>query len=307
MPRKGVVVPVLAGLALLTGCGARPGEPTLIEPAAGVQEQPAQPVSVNAADVAGLGQVLTDQGGKTLYLFTKDSTNPPRSTCVDDCAKMWPPLLAGGEVLASGVEPGRLGTVTRPDGSIQVTVGNWPVYMYAGDSGPGQATGQGLQGSWFAVTPEGKKAGAPDEPVPAEPVRVVATDIDGFGSALTDQNGRTLYLFEKDSTKPPASKCVDDDCVEKWPPLLTEPGVEVQVEGVDPDLVGTVKRPDGSTQVTVGNWPVYLFAEDTEPGQTKGHGVGNVWFVIEKEGCKSTAPVKKSEPKPSEEADGVDY
>ena len=178
MPRKGVVVPVLAGLALLTGCGARPGEPTLIEPAAGVQEQPAQPVSVNAADVAGLGQVLTDQGGKTLYLFTKDSTNPPRSTCVDDCAKMWPPLLAGGEVLASGVEPGRLGTVTRPDGSIQVTVGNWPVYMYAGDSGPGQAT---------------------------------------------------------------------------------------------------------------------------------GHGVGNVWFVIEKEGCKSTAPVKKSEPKPSEEADGADY
>lgn len=304
VPRKYVVVPVFAGLALMTGCGAaQQGDPPLIQPAAGAVQGAAQPVSVNAADVAGLGSVLTDQGGKTLYLFTKDGTNPPKSTCVDECAKMWPPLLAGGEILASGVEPGRLGTVKRPDGSVQVTVGNWPVYMYSGDSGPGQATGQGLQGSWFAVTPDGKKAGAPA----AEPVRVVATDIEGFGSALTDQNGRTLYLFTKDSTKPPASKCVDDDCVEQWPPLLTDPGVEVQVEGVDPDLVGTVKRPDGSTQVTVGNWPVYLYAKDTEPGQTNGHGVGNVWFVIEEEGCKSTAPVKTTKSNPSEEADGADY
>lgn len=302
MPRKRVVVPVFAGLALLSGCGATSGEPALIEPAAGVvQGQPAEPVSVNAADVAGLGQVLTDQNGKTLYLFTKDSTSPPKSTCVGDCAEMWPPLLANGEVLASGVEPGRLGTVTRPDGSVQVTVGNWPVYMYAGDTGPGKATGQGLQGTWFAVTPEGKKAGDP-----AEPVAVVATDIPGFGSALTDQNGRTLYLFTEDSIDPPESTCVDD-CAEQWPPLLTVEGQEVQTNGVDPDLVGTVTRPDGSEQVTVGGWPVYLYAEDTEPGQTKGHGVGKVWFVIEEEGCKSTAPVQPSETTPSEEADGADY
>jgi predicted lipoprotein with Yx(FWY)xxD motif len=306
VPRKRVVVPVFAGLALLAGCGATPAEPALIQPAAGAVQ--GQQVSVNAADVAGLGKVLTDQNGKTLYLFTKDGTNPPKSTCVGDCAEMWPPLLANGEVLASGVEPGRLGTVTRPDGTVQVTVGNWPVYMYAGDTGPGQATGQGLQDSWFAVTPEGRRAGAPAEAEPeAEPVAVVATDIPGFGSALTDRNGSTLYLFTKDSIDPPESTCVDD-CAEQWPPLLTVEGQEVEVTGVDPDLMGTVTRPDGSEQVTVGGWPVYLYAKDTEPGQTNGHGVNNVWFVIEEEGCKSTAPVQQpSETNPSEEADGADY
>ena len=66
--------------------------------------------------------------------------------------------------------------------------------------------------------------------------------------------------------------------------------------GVDPALVGTVTRSDGSEQVTVGNWPVHQFVKDTAPGQTNGHGVGGVWFVIEEEGCKSTAPVSIDEP-----------
>lgn len=296
MSRKHLVVPVFAGLALLTGCGAAQGPPTLIDPAAAaVQEQPTKPVSVNAAGVAGVGTVLTDQSGKTLYLFTKDSTNPPASTCVDDCAETWPPLLTSGDVLGTGVDPKLLGTITRADGTKQVTVNKWPVYMYAGDSRPGEANGQGLQDAWYAVTPEGKKVGAP-----AEPIAVVSTEIPDFGNALTNQDGMTLYLFTEDGTKPPKSTC-DGECAKKWPPLLTTPDADLEIEGVDPDLIGTVTRSDGTVQVTVGNWPVYLFVEDKEPGQTKGHGVGGVWFVIEEEGCKSTAPVEKSDS--SEEAD----
>ena len=301
MSRKHLVVPVFAGLALLTGCGAAQGPPTLIDPAAAaVQEQPAQQVSVNAAGVGGVGTVLTDQSGKTLYLFTKDSQNPPTSTCVDKCAETWPPLLATGDLKATGVDQKLLGTVDRPDGLKQVTVNNWPVYMYAGDTKPGEANGQGLQDAWYAISPEGKQVGAP-----AEPVAVVSTEIPNFGNALTNEDGLTLYLFTEDSTKPAKSTC-DGDCAKKWPPLLTVPGEDIELEGVDPDLVGTVKRSDGTTQVTVGNWPVYLFIEDKEPGQTKGHGVGDVWFVIEEEGCKSTAPVEKSDS--SEEADeSTDY
>lgn len=307
MLRKHLVVPVFAGLALLSGCGAAPGAPQTIDPAAAAQQvqqpAPAKPVSVNAAGVGGLGTVLTDQGGKTLYLFTKDSTNPPTATCVDDCAEMWPPLLATGQVLASGVDQSLVGTVERPDGTTQVTVAKWPVYMYAGDTKPGEANGQGLQNVWFAITPLGTKAGAPAEP-PAEaakpPVSVIATDIPDFGSALTDQNGRTLYLFTKDKTKPPKSNC-NGECAKKWPPLLTNPDADVEIKGVDPELVGTVKRSDGSEQITVGGWPVYLFAKDTEPGQTNGHGVDGVWFVIEERGCKSETPVEKSDS--SEEAD----
>lgn len=308
MPRKHLVVPVFAGLALLTGCGAAPGAPgQTIDPAAAAQQQevqqpaPAKPVSVNAAGVGGLGTVLTDQSGKTLYLFTKDSTNPPTATCVGDCAEMWPPLLATGDILASGVDSALVGKVDRPDGTTQVTVGKWPVYMYAGDTRPGEANGQGLQDAWFAVTPLGTKAGAPaaDD---KKPVSVIATEIPDIGSALTDQDGRTLYLFTKDKTKPPKSKC-DGECAKKWPPLLKDPDADVEIEGVDPKLVGTVKRSDGSEQVTVGGWPVYTFAKDTEPGQANGHGVDDVWFVIEERGCKSSAPVKSEKSDSSEEAD----
>jgi predicted lipoprotein with Yx(FWY)xxD motif len=296
VPRKHLVVSVVAGLALLTGCGAAPGPPTTIEPAAAVrQQQPTQPASINAADVTGLGTVLTDQGGKTLYLFTKDTKDPSASTCVDQCAEMWPPLLTAGDPLVTGVNRGLVATVTRPDGGTQVTVGGWPVYMYTGDTSPGQANGQGLQGVWFAVTPEGTKAGAPA----AKPVAVVAKEIPGFGSALTDQDGRTLYLFTKDSKNPPKSTC-DGDCAATWPPLMVTPNTEPQVTGVDPALVGIVARSDGTQQVTVGGWPVYLYVKDTKPGQTNGHGVGGVWFVIEEKGCKSSAPV------PSESSDSSD-
>jgi predicted lipoprotein with Yx(FWY)xxD motif len=138
------------------------------------------------------------------------------------------------------------------------------------------------------VSPEGRMIGTQNE------VALVATNIPGFGSALTDQNGRTLYLFTKDSTDPPESNC-DGECAEKWPPLLST-GTDPVLNGVAPDLVGTVTRSDGSEQITVGNWPVYTYVEDTAPGQTNGHGISGVWFVIEEEGCKSTAPVSVDEP-----------
>ncbi|HEX6354376.1 SCO0930 family lipoprotein [Actinophytocola sp.] len=324
MPRKHLVLPVFAGLALLTGCGAAAGPPTNIQPAA--QQKPAQAVSVNAASVAGLGTVLTDQGGKTLYMFNADGTNPPESRCVKECAEMWPPLLATSAVKAQGIDPAVLGTVERPDGLTQVTVSGSPVYTYSGDTKPGEANGQGLQNAWYAlsadgqqIAPPGQKTEAPEEKPEESPdqqtespaqVSVVATNIPGFGKALTDQDGRTLYLFTNDKTKPPASKCVDD-CAEKWPPLLTT-DEDIELDGVDPKLVGTVTRPDGTKQVTVGNWPVYTYVEDKKPGQTNGHGVGGVWFVIEEEGCKSTAPVKaakssKSSVKTSEEAGEEGY
>jgi predicted lipoprotein with Yx(FWY)xxD motif len=290
MPRKQLVVLVVAGLALLTGCGAAQDSPTpLVEPAAAQQQQPASPASVNAAAVKGLGTVLTDQGGKTLYLFTKDNMNPPASTCVNQCAQMWPPLLTSGTPVVSGVDISKVGTVKRSDGTLQVTVGGWPVYMYSGDTSPGQANGQGLQGVWFAVTPDGTKAGTQ-----TKPVAVVATDIPGFGSALTDQDGRTLYLTTKDSKDPSKSTC-DGDCAKTWPPLLVAQDTEPQVTGVDPALVGTVTRSDGTEQVTVGGWPVYLYSKDTAPGQVNGHGVGGVWFVIEEKGCKSSTPVKSDD------------
>jgi predicted lipoprotein with Yx(FWY)xxD motif len=280
--RTHLVLSVVAGLLLLAGCGADREAPARIEPAAAPLTK-ARPVALKAEEVAGLGRVVTDQAGHTLYPFTQDSKNPSLSMCFDDCERLWRPVMATGDVVLTGVERDLVSTVARPDGSTQMTVGGWPVYTYTRDVAPGQANGQGVRGTWFAVSPEGGKTGAPD------PAAVKATTIPGFGPVLTDGNGRTLYLFTMDGKNPSRATCAGE-CAANWPPLLITTG-KVVLSGVDRDLVGKVRRADGTRQVTVGGWPVHTFTGDKAPGQTSGHGASGVWFAIEPAGCRSTAPV----------------
>jgi predicted lipoprotein with Yx(FWY)xxD motif len=109
---------------------------------------------VSVADDATFGPILTDGSGMTLYLFTADS--PGVSTCVDGCLAAWPPLLTGGGPVAQGAaDAGLLGTLTRDDGTVQVTYGGWPLYFFASDMAAGDVAGQGVNGAWFVVAPDG--------------------------------------------------------------------------------------------------------------------------------------------------------
>ncbi|WP_291414077.1 SCO0930 family lipoprotein [Actinophytocola sp.] len=283
------------GLVTLSACTCGPQSPTdtYAPPptkvaAAGVQQ--AADVTLSAVEVDGLGQILTDQDGYPLYRFTMDSAEPPRSNCDTACAAKWPPLTSEVDIEVSGVDRSLIGTVTRDDGTNQVTVNGWPVYKFADDAAPGEVNGQGVNGTWFAVTPDGGKAGA--QPEQSGPVQVVAAELPGFGPALTDQDGQTLYLFTKDSKAPSKSVC-NGACAEKWPPVIDDGNV--QVTGLDKAIIGSVTRDDGTEQVTVGGWPVYRYEGDTDAGQTNGHGVAGTWFVIEPAGCKSAAPVQPRE------------
>ncbi|OLF18641.1 hypothetical protein [Actinophytocola xanthii] len=261
------------------------------------------PVSLNAAEIEDLGRVLTDQAGMTLYRYDRDSADPPVSACEGVCTRAWPPVVVEdvSEVVVSGMARSLLGTVTRSDDTLQLTVAGWPVYRFAQDSAPGEAEGQGAGGVWSAITPDGGRAGAPPGTTPDPPSAplVTARVLPGFGPALTDGNGLTLYLFTADSSAPPRSTCLDD-CARRWPPVLAE-GPEPELQGVNPAIVGTLARPDGKQQVTVNGWPVYRFAEDTEPGQTGGHGVDGRWFVIAPDGRKSLAPVQEQAPEAAAE------
>ena len=97
---------------------------------------------------------------------------------------------------------------------------------------------------------------------------------DGAGKFLTDAKGMTLYVFKKDS--PGKSACAGP-CVEKWPLYFRE---KVAVpEGVKAGDFGTITREDGKKQTTYKGWPLYYFAGDKAPGDVKGQGVGNVWYV----------------------------
>jgi predicted lipoprotein with Yx(FWY)xxD motif len=156
------VLSAIAGLGLLglTACGSGSSGPVSAPPPDQQQAQANGPrPNLVAQEVGTIGVVLTDQEGKTLYRFDKDTAKPAVSNCYDDCAKKWPPLLAEGKQLTfTGVDEKAIGTVTRKDGTKQVTVNGWPMYTFAKDTAPGEYNGQGQGGTWFAATPEGKKA-----------------------------------------------------------------------------------------------------------------------------------------------------
>lgn len=101
------------------------------------------------------GDILVGPNGLSLYLFTKDK--PGKSVCYGDCAAAWPPLLVEGKPSAGEGVTADIGTITRKDGSKQVTVDRNPVYFYTPDKQPGDTKGQGLKGVWYVLAPDGSK------------------------------------------------------------------------------------------------------------------------------------------------------
>lgn len=106
-------------------------------------------IQVTSSD---LGDHVVDADGNTLYLFTPDSQGD--STCYDQCESSWPPLV--DDVTAGdGLDAGLLGSTIRTDGSVQITYNGWPLYYFAGDTAPGDTNGQGINGVWYVISPEG--------------------------------------------------------------------------------------------------------------------------------------------------------
>lgn len=145
-------VAALATVLVLAACGGDDGA--------------AATVTVATAE-HDLGTVLVDGDGHTLYLFDDDPEEG--SACTDACADTWPPLEGRAEA-TGGADADQVGTVTRPDGTTQVTYGGHPLYHYAGDRTAGDATGQGIGDVWWAVAPDGsavRDAATPAADTPA--------------------------------------------------------------------------------------------------------------------------------------------
>jgi predicted lipoprotein with Yx(FWY)xxD motif len=128
--------------------------------------------TVHAASASGVGTVVVNSAGRTLYLFGPDKQR--KVTCTGACAQAWPPLYVKGKPVAgSGIKASLLGTIKAPNGKRQVTYNHWPLYTFSGDSKAGQANGQGLTafgGKWFAVNTAGKRAKS--VPPPTSPTTV---------------------------------------------------------------------------------------------------------------------------------------
>ncbi len=138
------------GALLLAACGSGGATDTENSAAAGGG-------GIVATGRTDVGTVLVDRSGRTMYAFAADVKG--RSNCDDSCATSWPPVKAGSGALGhpDGISA-TLGTTKRSDGTTQLTVDGWPMYTYAGDAEPGQATGQGKNlsgGRWWVVAPSG--------------------------------------------------------------------------------------------------------------------------------------------------------
>jgi predicted lipoprotein with Yx(FWY)xxD motif len=129
--------------------------PAATAEATAAASQAAEAYEVDLADDAKLGKFLTGEDGKTLYLFTPDTTSA--SNCNGDCAANWPPFtLKSGETVKGGDGvTGTFTTIARQDGSMQVTYAGHPLYYYGADSAAGDVNGQGLFGKWYVVGADG--------------------------------------------------------------------------------------------------------------------------------------------------------
>lgn len=100
---------------------------------------------------------------------------------------------------------------------------------------------------------------------------------------LVDAKGMTLYTFDADTT--PGKSVCNAGCDTKWP-ALTVTGTPSYGDKLDASMFSTFKRDDGSTQLAVNGHPLYHFANDAKAGDTKGNGIGNVWYVVGADGKK---------------------
>ena len=182
-------IPVFAAIValLIAGCGGgsssssttEASEPTAAETEAQTKEEPAkeeaaakpaaeaepegEPTPISLGEASGVGKILVDAEGMTLYYFQKDQKGSGKSKCEGACAEAWPPLITEGEPEAmAGVKAAMLGTIEREDGTTQVTYAGWPLYTFVEDKKPGEDNGtdsKAFGASWYPLHSNGKKGG----------------------------------------------------------------------------------------------------------------------------------------------------
>jgi predicted lipoprotein with Yx(FWY)xxD motif len=111
------------------------------------------------AEVTPAGKVLANSHGMTVYYYSEDKPGSGTSACTAACARVWPPVIAPIRIPAGMTLPGPLGSITLPGGKRQVTINGYPIYRYAGDKAPGQASGNGIEGKWHVIKLTASRSG----------------------------------------------------------------------------------------------------------------------------------------------------
>jgi predicted lipoprotein with Yx(FWY)xxD motif len=146
----------VAGLTL-AGCGGSSGDDA---GTGGQADAPAAEDAALATASSGLGEIVVDAEGRTVYYFDKDTAGSGASACTGQCLDNWPAVTADSSTPAVDGVTGEVGTIERNDGTRQVTLDGMPLYTFVGDAEAGDVAGQGVQGVWWVVAPDGAKVSA---------------------------------------------------------------------------------------------------------------------------------------------------
>ena len=224
------------------------------------------------------GPVIANGAGMTLYVFVDDLLTRAPSACVGDCRNDWPPALADRRVRVAAGITGHIGTIDRFGQGHQLTMDGRPLYTFSGDT-PGEIRGNGTGNIWWAMTPTGLSATSFRSVTPtyANPGPTTLTVVKTkYGPVVADDRGQVLYDYADDT--PTASACNAVWCLVDWPPLQASgiPTAAASITGAITVIVGA----GGTRQVTLGGHPLYTFAGDLHPGDTRGQAIGSDWYLV---------------------------
>lgn len=165
--RLGIVGVLAIAAVVLAACSSQPGAATAGPTAGATGSANGAALQLAVRQDATLGSFVAGADGRSLYVFAKDAGGT--SACAGDCATNWPPLTvpsAAAATAGAGVT-GALATITRADGTVQVTLGGRPLYYFASDTAAGDVKGHGVGGIWFLASPSGAPVGGAPSAAPA--------------------------------------------------------------------------------------------------------------------------------------------
>jgi predicted lipoprotein with Yx(FWY)xxD motif len=234
--------------------------------------------TLKLATSATLGNYLADGSGRALYLYSKDfpaasgaAATTAVSNCSGACLTAWPVFHADTIAPGTGLNAADFGEMTRGDGTKQTTFHGWPLYYFAQDMQAGDTKGEGVGNVWFVLRD------------PFYAMLVMSSPVQGTGPALylSTPDGMTLYYYTPDTvgtaTTPPVSACTAG-CLAAWPAFLATGTVLPSKVAAS---LTSFDRGGGVMQSAWKGHPLYLFANDKKPGDTKGDKLQSMWFILD--------------------------
>ena len=220
-----------------------------------------------------LGQVISTEGGLSLYVFNTDTpgagATAPVSSCNGGCLTTWP-IYSGNPVsVPSGLLASDFGSFDH-GGVMQSTYKGWPLYRYTPDTAVGDVKGEGINNKWYTAK----------SPFVFPSGTMFSLQNTTLGQVIATANGLSLYVFKSDTpaagATPPVSAC-GSGCLATWPIYYGSP-VTVPA-GLQASDFDSFDRGSGVMQSTYKGWPLYRYAPDTSIGHVKGEAVGSVWYT----------------------------